>query len=63
MLIDIHTHTAEKRHPKLTRPGGSFYPTPERLIEMMDTAGIDRAVILSGASPECSIHVYLLRRF
>jgi uncharacterized protein len=53
MLIDIHTHTAEKRHPKLTRPGGTSYPTPERLIEMMDAQGIDKAVILSGVSPEC----------
>ncbi len=53
MLIDIHTHTAERRHPKLTRPNGSHYPTPERLIEMMDAAGIDMAVILCGVSPEC----------
>lgn len=53
MLIDIHTHTAEKRHPKLTRPNGSHYPSPERLIEMMDASGIEKAVILSGVSPEC----------
>jgi len=52
MLIDIHTHTAEKRHPKLQRPDGSHNPTPERLIEMMDASGIDKAVILSGVSPE-----------
>lgn len=53
MLIDIHTHVQRSRHPKLTRPNGSHYPVPERLIEMMDAASIDRAVILCGVSPEC----------
>jgi len=52
MLIDIHTHTAEKRYHKLTRPGGSHSPTPENLIKMMDASGVDKAVILSGVSPE-----------
>ncbi len=53
MLIDIHTHAAFERHPLLRRPGGTRFPTPERLLEMMDGAGIDTAVVLSGASPEC----------
>ena len=52
MLIDIHTHTCKPRHPKVTRPNGSHYPSPERLIEMMDAADIDKAVVLSTLSPE-----------
>lgn len=53
MLIDIHVHCAKKRHPKLTRPNGSHCPVPERLIAMMDGAGIDKAVVMAGVSPEC----------
>jgi uncharacterized protein len=53
MRIDIHTHTCRARHPKLTRPNGSRYPTPEELISTMDDHGIDKAVILSTPSPEC----------
>ncbi len=52
MLIDIHVHCARKRHPKLTRANGSHYPDPETLIEMMDDAGIDKAVVMSTLSPE-----------
>ncbi|MBT3375230.1 MAG: amidohydrolase family protein [Lentisphaerae bacterium] len=52
MLIDIHTHCCRPRHPKLTRPNGSHYPSPERQIEMMDAAGIDMAVVMSTLSPE-----------
>ena len=52
MLIDIHTHTCKERHPKVCRPTGSRYPTPQRLVEMMDQAGIDKAVVLSTLSPE-----------
>ncbi len=53
MLIDVHVHVCEPRHPKLTRPNGSGYPTPERLIEMMDAAGVDKAVVMCSVSPEC----------
>jgi predicted TIM-barrel fold metal-dependent hydrolase len=53
MLIDMHVHTCLARHPRITRPNGSRYPTPERLIEMMDEAGIDKAVLMCVASPEC----------
>ena len=53
MLIDIHVHTSRRRHPKISRPNGTQYPTPEKLIEMMDNAGIDKAVCLSCVSPEC----------
>lgn len=53
MFIDIHVHCCKPRHPHLARPNGTRYPTPERLIERMDEAGIDRAVVMSGVSPEC----------
>lgn len=53
MLIDIHTHCHKKRHSKIRRQEGSQYPTPERLIAMMDGAGIDKAVIMCSVSPEC----------
>jgi uncharacterized protein len=53
MFIDIHVHTCLARHPKLGRANGSHYPTPERLIEMMDAAGIGKAVVQSVLSPEC----------
>jgi len=52
LFIDIHTHTSWPRHPKVTRPNGSHYPTPQRLIEMMDQAGIAKAVALCTVSPE-----------
>lgn len=53
MLIDIHVHCAKKRHPKVTRPNGSHYPDPETLIAVMDGAGIDKALVMCGVSPEC----------
>ena len=52
MLIDIHVHSHRKCHPKLSRGDGSQYPTPERLIEMLDKQGIDKAVVLCTVSPE-----------
>ena len=52
-FIDIHVHTCKPRHPKLTRANGSHYPSPQKLIEMMDGAGIDMAVVLTTLSPEC----------
>ncbi len=53
MLIDIHVHCSKARHPKVSRSAGSQYPTPSRLIEMLDEAGIDKAVVMSTVSPEC----------
>lgn len=53
MLIDVHVHTCRKRHPGLTRPNGSHYPTPDRLVEMMNDHGIDKAVVMTTLSPEC----------
>jgi predicted TIM-barrel fold metal-dependent hydrolase len=52
MLIDIHVHCSKPRHPRISRPDGSQYPTPERLIAMLDAAGIDVAVVMSTVSPE-----------
>ena len=52
MLIDIHVHTCKARHPQLTRPNGTRYPTPEELIGAMDEAGIDRAAVMCTPSPE-----------
>ncbi|MFC1527063.1 amidohydrolase family protein [Candidatus Latescibacterota bacterium] len=53
MLIDIHVHTCRERHPRLTRPNGSRYPTPDEIIPMMDEAGIDCGVMMCTPSPEC----------
>ncbi len=53
MLIDIHTHTHLPRHPNIVRHHNQLcWPTPERLIAMLDEAGIDMAVILGCTSPE-----------
>lgn len=52
-MIDIHVHCHKQRHAKLTRPGGGYSPTPERLVEMLDEADIAKAVVLCSVSPEC----------
>ena len=59
MLIDVHVHTSRPRHPALTRPNGTHYPAPEVLIEMMDRAGIDKAAVMSTASPEVRYSVVI----
>lgn len=51
MLIDIHVHTCRWRHEKIVRKNGTYYPTPETLIEMMDAHGIDRALCMGAVSP------------
>ena len=53
MLIDIHIHTARRRHPALRRAAGTRYPDPQRAIQMMNEAGIDKAVVMTTVSPEC----------
>jgi uncharacterized protein len=50
MIIDIHMHIV--RVPGITRPLGETFATPEQLIQIMDRAGIDRAVLLPIVSPE-----------
>jgi len=52
MLIDIHVHTCRARHPLITRPNGSHYPTPETLLDMMDAADIDKALCMCTVNPE-----------
>ena len=52
MLIDIHVHCQEPRHPKLVRPGGLPTPTTEALLAMLDARGIDRAAVMCTVSPE-----------
>ena len=52
MIIDVHVHACRARHPKIARPNGSAYPTPERAIEMMDAAGIAKGVLMASVSPE-----------
>ena len=51
MLIDDHVHVTPSR--TTTRANGETYATPAQLIDMMDADGVDRAVLLPGASPEC----------
>jgi predicted TIM-barrel fold metal-dependent hydrolase len=53
MLIDIHVHACCARNPALTRPNGTYYPTPETLIRMLDDHGIDKALLMGTAHPEC----------
>jgi len=54
MFIDIHCHCHDDDIPGLCRNydgPGTRYPTPEELINILDTAGIDMAVMLSSTSP------------
>ncbi len=51
-IIDIHVHAHLARHPKISRPGGMQFPSPETLIKMMDDACISRAVLMSYVTPE-----------
>jgi len=52
-FFDIHLHTCFPRLPNITRSNGTYYPSPEVLIQMMNSAGIAKAVVLSTLSPEC----------
>jgi uncharacterized protein len=52
-IIDIHLHTHFPRHPKVNRAGNYHFPSPEVIIEMMNNAGISKAVVLPVVSPEC----------
>ncbi len=51
MLIDCHVHAA--RTQTITRKNGSYYPTAEQMVAKLDEEGIDKAVVMSGVSPEC----------
>ncbi len=52
MFIDMHVHT--RKVPGFPRRGKQTYATPEQLIARYDKLGIERGVIMAGASPECS---------
>ncbi len=52
MFIDIHVHT--RRHQGFPRLADQqTYASPPELIAAYDRTGIERGVILPGASPEC----------
>ncbi len=55
MFIDIHVHSTQ-RGDGPHRGNGETYATPEQLIAVFDLRGIDKAVILPSASPECGHH-------
>ena len=59
MLIDVHVHACNKRHPKIAFHTGAGFATDERLIEILDRIGVDRAVLLSTVSPE-GFHTHVL---
>ncbi len=50
MFIDIHTHITPSK--TVYRNDGSTYTTPEELLDMLDRAGIDKAVLLPMPIPE-----------
>ena len=52
MFIDIHVHTRRaKGFPR--EWDGATYASPDELITVFDAVGIDKAVVLPAASPEC----------
>ena len=52
MFIDMHVHV--RKVPGFPREGKQTYATPAQLLERYDAMGVERAVMLPGASPECS---------
>lgn len=58
--IDIHVHTRYPMGPMRSAKENDNYCTPEQLIEKFKEYGIERAVILPGVNPECSIHTQSL---
>ena len=52
MFIDSHLHTVRRKGMPRNANGANF-ATPEELIVMMDRTGVDKGVLLPGASPEC----------
>ncbi|MBT3376318.1 MAG: amidohydrolase family protein [Lentisphaerae bacterium] len=53
MFIDVHVHT--RSEPAPLRGGQQAYATPEYLIERYDGLGIEKAAVLPGISPECTL--------
>jgi len=52
MMIDAHLHTV-RRQGLPRNEAGDNYCSPEKLIEIMDSTGVDKGVLLPGVSPEC----------
>ncbi|HOZ48957.1 MAG TPA: amidohydrolase family protein [Candidatus Hydrogenedentes bacterium] len=52
MFIDIHVHV--RKHTPVLRHGKPAYATPAELLARYDAIGVERAVILPEASPECA---------
>jgi predicted TIM-barrel fold metal-dependent hydrolase len=53
MFIDAHLHMVRRKGLPRNAAGSNF-ATPDELIRMMDRTGVDRGILLPGASPECS---------
>ncbi len=51
MFIDMHVHTVTSCDLPVA-PGEDIVATPAQLLEMLDAAGIDRAVVLPLVTPE-----------
>lgn len=50
--IDIHVHTTPEKD--MTRENGETYATPEELIDIYNSIGVERGVILPEIGPECA---------
>lgn len=50
MFIDIHVHV--RKYQTFFRRGQATYSTPEQILKRYDALGIEKAVILTGGSPE-----------
>lgn len=55
MFIDAHCHVTPLR--SVMRTDNSTYTLPEELIEMLDRAGIDKAVLLPMSIPDGNHHI------
>ncbi len=54
MFIDIHVHTRIFEGPRQDSEFGSYFATPEELIEKLRPQGVRAAVALPCVNPECS---------
>jgi uncharacterized protein len=52
MFIDIHLHTIRRKSLPRDETGDNF-ASPEELLAKMNQTGVDKGVLLPGASPEC----------
>ena len=50
--IDMHAHTI--RTHGIPRPGGSHFATVPELLQMYDTIGVEKGVLLPSVSPDCA---------